>query len=84
MRQLLIILSLALSLSIPAYALASEDLQIIKDMPITGKMYERALQFFTEKVPEAFMKQLTQSQKYIDVITEIFSDKDIPLDLAYL
>ncbi|MBF0557954.1 MAG: lytic transglycosylase domain-containing protein [Nitrospirae bacterium] len=84
MRQLFIIIFIAFSLSVPAHAVAGEDLQIIKDKPITGRMYERALQFFTEKVPEAFMKQLTQSQKYIDVITEIFSDKDIPLDLAYL
>jgi len=84
MRQLLILISIILSLSLPAYVFAGEDLQIIKEKPATGKMYERALVFFTEKIPDAFKKQLDQSQKYIDLITEVFSDKDIPLDLVYL
>lgn len=84
MKQLFIVLSLVLSFSLPAHVLAGEELQIIKDKPVTGKMYDRAIQFFTEKIPDAFKKQLDQSQKYIDLITDIFSDKDIPLDLAYL
>jgi membrane-bound lytic murein transglycosylase D len=84
MRRMFIFISLLLSLSLPAHIFAAEGLESIKEKPSTGKMYERALQFFTEKIPEAFERQLNQSQKYIDVITDIFSDKDIPLDLAYL
>lgn len=84
MRQMFIFISLLLSLSLPAHIFAAEGLQSIKEKPSTGKMYERALQFFTEKIPEAFEKQLNQSEKYIDLITDIFSNKDIPLDLAYL
>ncbi len=84
MRQLFILISLLLSLSLPAHVLAGEELQAITENAATGKMYERAIEFFTEKIPEAFEKQLNASQKYIDVTTRIFSDKDIPLDLAYL
>src|SRR5208283_3416904 len=86
MRQLFILISLllSLSLSLPAHVLAGEELQAITENAVTGKMYERALQFFTEKIPEAFEKKLSESRKYIDVTTRIFIDKDIPLDLAYL
>lgn len=84
MRRFIILMSLLLSLSLPAYLFAGEGLEAIKDKAPTGKMYARALQFFTEKIPEAFEKQLGDSKKYIDVITDIFSEKDIPLDLAYL
>jgi membrane-bound lytic murein transglycosylase D len=84
MRRLFILISLLLSLSFPAHVFAGEELDAIKDKAATGKMYERALQFFTEKIPEAFAKKLSESQKYIDVTTRIFIDKDIPLDLAYL
>lgn len=84
MRRLLILISLLLSLTLPAHVFAAEELQSIRENATTGKMYERALQFFTEKIPEAFEKKLSESRKYIDVTTRIFSDKDIPLDLAYL
>ena len=84
MRQLFILISLLLFLSLPAYVFAGEELHAIKNKAATGKMYERALQFLTEKIPEAFEKKLSGSQKYIDVTTRIFIDKDIPLDLAYL
>ncbi len=84
MRRLFILISLLLSLSLPAYAFAGAGLEVIKDKAPTGKLYARALQFFTEKMPEAFEKQLSESQKYIDVITAIFSEEDIPIDLAYL
>ncbi|MGD0281391.1 MAG: lytic transglycosylase domain-containing protein [Dissulfurispiraceae bacterium] len=84
MRQLFILLLLLLSLALPVHVFGAEELQAIKVNTPTGRMYDRALQFFTEKVPEAFEKQLDRSEKYIDLITEIFSDKGIPLDLAYL
>ncbi len=84
MRRLFIFISLLLSLYLPAHVFAGEELNSITEDAVTGKMYERAVQFFTEKIPEAFEKQLSESQKYIDVTTRIFSDKDIPLDLAYL
>src|SRR5208337_1980755 len=84
MRRLFILISLVLSLALPAHVFAAEELHAIKENASTGKMYERALQFFTEKIPEAFEKQLSESQKYIDVTTRIFIDKDMPLDLAYL
>src|SRR5208337_3946441 len=84
MIRLFILMSLLLSLSFPAHVFASEELHAIKESAVTGKMYERALQFFTEKIPEAFEKKLSESQKYIDVTTRIFIDKDMPLDLAYL
>src|SRR5208283_4581776 len=84
MVRLFILISLLLSLSFPAHVFAGEELDAIKDNASTGKMYERALQFFTEKIPEAFGKKLRESQKYIDVTTRIFTDKDLPLDLAYL
>ncbi len=84
MRRLFILISLLLYLSSPANVFAAEELHAIIENASTGKMYERALQFFTEKIPEAFEKKLSESQKYIDVTTRIFSDKDIPLDLAYL
>src|SRR5208283_5850938 len=84
MRQLFILISLLLSLSLPVHVFAAEELHAIIDSAATGKMYERALQFFTEKIPEAFEKKLSDSQKYIDITTRIFIDKDIPLDLAYL
>ena len=84
MIRLFILISLLLSLSLPAHVFAGEELHSITENATTGKMYERALQFFTEKIPEAFEKKLSESQKYIDVTTRIFIDKDIPLDLAYL
>jgi len=84
MVRLFILISLLLSLSFPAHVFAGEELDAIKDNASTGKMYERALQFFTEKIPEAFEKKLRESQEYIDVTTRIFIDKDLPLELAYL
>ncbi|HXW68055.1 MAG TPA: lytic transglycosylase domain-containing protein [Dissulfurispiraceae bacterium] len=84
MRRLFILVLLLLSLSLSAHVFAAEELHAIKEKAATGKMYERALQFFTEKIPEAFEKKLSDSQKYIDITTRIFIDKDIPPDLAYL
>ncbi len=75
---------LVLSLSLPSYVFAGDELYTLKDKTPAAKMYQRALQFFTEKIPEAFEKKLDESQKYIDVITDIFNEKDVPLDLAYL
>jgi len=84
MKPLIILITLALFLSLPMPVPAAEELDAIAEKAPTGKMYERAVQFFTEKIPEAFEMQLDRSQQYIDVITDIFSDKGIPIDVAYL
>ena len=83
-RLLRAMLLLFLLSQLPMNALAAEELHAIKEKASTGKFYERALYFFTKKIPEAFEKQLENSQKYIDVITEVFTEEDIPLDIAYL
>lgn len=84
MKRLFILITFLLSFSIPAHVFAADELHALTEKAPTGKMYERAVQFFTEKIPEAFEKKLNQSQKYIDVISDIFSEKDIPVELAYL
>jgi membrane-bound lytic murein transglycosylase D len=84
MRRLFILAYLLLSLALPSYALAADELHSIKKNAPTNMMYERAVQFFTVKIPEAFEMRLNESQKYIDVIRRIFTDRDIPLDLAWL
>jgi len=87
MREILktIILSFFLVvLWLPTAGFAGDDLHSITEKASTNKLFERAIEFFTVKVPEMFEKRLYNSGKYIDQITEIFSEKGIPLDLAYL
>jgi membrane-bound lytic murein transglycosylase D len=77
----LLLLSL---LCLPVNGSAVEELRAIKMREATGKIYDRTIEFFTKKIPEAFEKRLTNAYKYIDLITEIFNEKGIPNDIAYL
>lgn len=82
-RNCLLACLLFLILSLPANAL-SGDLDSIKEKKSTSVLYRRAVEFFTVKVPEMFEKRLMNSEKYIDMISEIFAEKSIPVDLAYI
>lgn len=84
MNRLFRTVLLLLLLSLPANVFAGGELRDIKKKESTSGLYERAIQFFTEKIPETFEKRLSNSNKYIDLITEIFNEKNIPLDIAYL
>ncbi len=68
----------------PAPGHADEALSAIKENAATNRIYERAMQFFTRKIPTEFEKTLSNSSRYIDMITDIFNEKGIPLDIAYL
>ncbi len=75
---------LLLLFMLPANGIAAEELHAIKENARTSKLYDRALELITKKIPEAFEKKLSNSGKYIDSITDIFKEKNIPLDIAYL
>lgn len=77
-------LLLLLFLLMPANIIASQELHAIKENESTNKLYERAVQFFTQKMPEAFKKRLSNSYKYIDLVTDIFREKGVPIEIAYL
>jgi membrane-bound lytic murein transglycosylase D len=63
---------------------ASDELYALRENTHTKKFFEKALDVFTVKIPEAFEERLRNSYKYIDLILEIFSEKEIPKELAYL
>ncbi|MBZ0157426.1 MAG: transglycosylase SLT domain-containing protein [Alphaproteobacteria bacterium] len=85
MRQLLsTTLLLFLLVGLPLHVRAAEELHAIREKASTSKFYERALEFFTKKIPEAFERKLHSSQEYIELILEIFKEKGIPEDIAYL
>lgn len=71
-------------LLLPVSGRAGQDLNSIKEKEATSKLYERAIEFFTEKFPEVFRKRLDNSNKYIDLVLDIFQEKKVPLELAYL
>jgi peptidoglycan lytic transglycosylase D len=77
-------LLLLLIVWMPVNVHASEELYAIKENTHTNMFYERALELFTEKIPEAFEKKLYNSYKYIDLVMEVFKKKEIPSELAYL
>lgn len=77
-------LLLFLLIGLPAHTRAAEELHAIREKASTSKFYERALEFFTRKIPEAFERKLHRSQEYIDLTLEIFKEKGIPEDIAYL
>jgi len=68
----------------PVTISASEELHAIKGHESTNQLYDRAIQFFTRKMPEMFEKRLNNSYQYIDLVTEIFQEKGIPVEIAYL
>lgn len=78
------ILLLLLLLWMPVNIPASEELHAIKEHESTNQLYDRAIQFFTRKMPEMFEKRLNNSYQYIDLVTEIFQEKGIPVEIAYL
>jgi membrane-bound lytic murein transglycosylase D len=63
---------------------ASDELHSIKQTESINKLYEQALEFFTLKTPREFEKRLNNSYRYIGLITDIFFERGIPLDIAYL
>jgi peptidoglycan lytic transglycosylase D len=69
---------------LPVSARAGEELNSIKEKDATSKLYKRAIEFFTQKFPEVFRKRLDNSHKYIDLVIDIFQEKKVPLELAYL
>lgn len=77
-------LLLLLILLLPLNVFGAQELHAIREKASTSRFYDRALEFFTKKVPEAFEKDLGNSYKYMDTITSIFKEKNIPLDIAYL
>jgi membrane-bound lytic murein transglycosylase D len=79
-----LILLLLLLLWMPVNVTASEELHAIKEHESTNQLYDRAIQFFTRKMPEMFEKRLNNSYQYIDLVTEIFQEKEIPVEIAYL
>lgn len=68
----------------PSIGGAAEELHAIKDKAPANRMYERAVHFFTQKFPETFKEGLANSTRYIDMIIDIFNEKGIPVELAYL
>ena len=84
MRKLFATALMLLFLSAPVKAVAGQELEMIKEKESTGRLYDRAIDFFTRKMPEAFEQSLNNSYKYIDLITDVFTEKGIPLDIAYL
>jgi membrane-bound lytic murein transglycosylase D len=69
---------------VPSIGDTAEELHAIKDKAPANRMYERAVEFFTKKFPETFRERLANSSKYIDMINDVFSEKGIPAELAYL
>ncbi len=69
---------------LPVSVRAGQELNSIKEKDATNKLYERAMEFFTKKFPEVFRKRLDNSNKYIDLVIDIFQEKKVPLELAYL
>ncbi len=84
MKRLFATVLMLLFLWMPVKAVAGQELEMIKEKECTGKLYDRAIDFFTRKMPEAFEQSLNNSHRYIDLITDIFTEKGIPLDIAYL
>jgi membrane-bound lytic murein transglycosylase D len=81
LRTTLLLLLISL---LPLNVFAAQELHAIKKKASTSKFYDRALEFFTKKFPEAFEKKIDNSYKYIDTIMTVFKEKNIPLDIAYL
>lgn len=79
-----LLLFFILWVSMPMSGFASEELAAIKEKAPTNRIYDRAMEFFTQKMPEEFEKRLSNSSRYIDMIIDIFNEKGIPLDIAYL
>lgn len=85
MRQSVFVVVVLLSFLFPPANLpAADELHALKKKESIRQYYDRTIEFFTKKIPEAFEKKLANTYKYIDVITEIFDEKGIPPEIAYL
>lgn len=65
-------------------AFSTPDLERITEHSATSGMFERAVDFFTKKIPRCFEERLRNSHRYLDTISEIFSREGIPFEIAYL
>ena len=80
-----LLLSFCLSIPVlPADSAAAQDLQEMRERKHISRMYDRAVEFFTKKIPEEFEYRLNNSYKYIDVVKAILGEKGIPPEIAYL
>ncbi len=70
--------------ALPANAGAGQEFSEIKEEKNISRMYDRAVEFFTHKIPEEFGYRLNNSHKYIDLIKTVFTEKGIPHEIAYL
>jgi membrane-bound lytic murein transglycosylase D len=83
-RFLLSALFAVMLLAVPVIGGAVEELYERPNKAETSKVYERAVEFFTKKIPETFRERLANSQSYIGMIKAIFTQKGVPSELAYL
>jgi membrane-bound lytic murein transglycosylase D len=71
-------------LGLPVPGMSGEMFQEISEKEHISGMYERAVEFFTHKMPAEFQYRHNNSFKYIDLIKTIFGEKGIPNEIAYL
>jgi membrane-bound lytic murein transglycosylase D len=71
-------------LGLPVPAMSGGAFKEIREKEHISIMYGRAVEFFSQKIPEEFECRRNNSVKYIDFIKAIFSEKGIPHEIAYL
>jgi len=71
-------------LGLPVTGISGEMLQEISEKEHISGMYERAVEFFTSKIPSDFEYRRNNSFRYIDFIKTTFGKKEIPHEMAYL
>jgi len=71
-------------LGLPVTGISGEMLQEISEKEHISGMYERAVEFFTNKIPSDFEYRRNNSFRYIDFIKTTFGKKEIPHEMAYL
>lgn len=82
MKKLLIVILLTVLSSSQCFSF--DEVHSAIEKPSLSSMYERAIFFFTKKIPETFTQRLVNSQKYIATIEDIFDEQGVPLEIAYL
>jgi membrane-bound lytic murein transglycosylase D len=71
-------------LGLPVTAMSGGTFQEIREKDHISSRYDRAVELFTQKIPEEFEYRRNNSVRYIDFIKAIFSEKGIPHEIAYL
>jgi len=71
-------------LGLPVSGMSGEVLQQISEKKDIRGMYERAVDFFTRKMPGEIERRRNNSVKYIDFIKTIFGEKGIPDEMVYI